>query len=101
MKLKQHLGSTAVALLFVAAPAFAAEGNATVASGLPGIETVGEVSAQELAQTGEARLPTGVPGLLYNNIKIWSNVGWQIGRLISPVDPGPYPGLLRATGLRR
>ena len=38
--------------------------------------------------------------LMVQNVKIYGRVGWEAGRLISirqyRIDPGPYPGLLKA-----
>lgn len=90
-----------IAAAFLATtPAFAAEHDVKVTPGLPGIETVGEVSAQELAQTGEGRLSVAAQ-LFKANVKIYSRVGWELGRLTSKYDPGPYPGVSKALGLRK
>lgn len=109
------------AVVMVAAPAVAAEGDARRVGevfaqgeiGLSGLRVQGSATAADLDAVAEGRisLPFSasqlrtVYRLMRLNVNIWSKVGWDAGRLIARnkglPDPGPWPGAAVALRLKK
>lgn len=82
----------------VAAPASAAPqqgGFVAAPAGLPGMAALAPPSAGELQANGKGTAST-VLRLVTTSVKAYARVGWELGRLTAPQDPGPFPGVVQA-----
>ncbi len=64
-------------------------------SGLAGVEELSAPTPEELRATGKGAI-VQVGKLVKTSVKAYSKVGWELGRLTSKHDPGPYPGFKKA-----
>ena len=94
--MKKILLTAATATALIAVPAAAGatpaeQGLVAAPVGLPGLEPLPAPTSEELEETGKGALK-----LLKTSVKAYSKVGWELGRLTSKHDPGPYPGFKKA-----
>lgn len=103
---KMLLGVAGGLAILIAAPVMASEPPVTETAAGFGDVAARPVSDADVGVAGEGRGKV-VVALAKFNVKIWAKNGWDYGRYESikrhgPAgDPGPFPGTLKALGLRR